>query len=107
MTISGKNKEKFENANIARLCAKKVKGEWVEKVSSNSDWQHFFPEIMDLEENRVKLYRIGWLEIQEDDVSEYVIVKQKERGLFTSEKPYKTRLRPFKDDNTEKKRWMD
>lgn len=106
MVVSGKGVDTFQEANIADLRDKKVDGEWAGRVSLNNDWEHFHSTMEDLEEDRVKLRNIGWNEIKEDEVGEYVLVEQEEQGMFTEDKLYKTKMRPFRDEKTGLKPWM-
>lgn len=108
MVISGRSTARFIDANYAVLRKKRVNGQW-KPASTNESWDLFWCEITELhpERDAVELAKTeGEHAIQEDADGEFIQITQEHRSLFASGK-YETRLRPYIEDGTEVKPWMD
>jgi hypothetical protein len=106
MAISGKSATTFGQANYATLRSKKAGGEW-KSASTNEEWELFWCEVTDYDGETVALAKTeGRHEIQEDSRGEYIQITQEHNSIFASGE-YETRLRPYIEDRTETKPWMD
>lgn len=106
MVISGRSVDNFGDANYATLREKKASGQW-KSASTNESWEVFWCEITDYDGKTVELAKFdGRHEIQEDDRGEYIQIRQEHHSIFARGE-YETRFRPYVEDSTEEKPWMD
>jgi len=106
MVISGHRAESFEEANFATLSRKRVAGEW-ESASTNESWEVFWCELTAYHGETVELRDFeGQHEIRSDGRGEYIEVKQEHNSVFAGGE-YLTRFRPYVEDRTEEKPWME
>ena len=109
MVISGKGTERFDDANYAVLRKKWVEGSW-KSASTNENWDLFWCEItaFDPDEGTVELAKTDEPhDIEEDELGEYIEIGQEHHSVFTDSDQYLTRFRPYIENSTEKKPWME
>ena len=104
MVISGRSVPTFEEANYATLSRYLHSGEW-KIASTNQTWEVFWSELTGYDGETVEVAKLdGSYQIEEDDRGEFVVVEQENGGLFGVGE-VETRLRPYRENRTERKPW--
>jgi len=107
MVIAGTTVPTFEEANYATLSRyfDDVGGGKWKPASTNQTWVLFWSELDSYDGETVEFTdRDETLQIQEDDRGEFVVLEQDRRGVL-GRGTYRTRFRPYRERNTERKPW--